>query len=72
MYLPLVKGIKTAVQSHEDGFGSLRFGELVGKPAKKSRDHAVIGMRNVDSREDMAGLMFYHIDQPGQLLRYLA
>ena len=22
--------------------------------------------------EDMAGLMFYHIDQPGQLLRYLA
>ena len=72
MYLPLVKGIQTAVRSHEDGFGSLRFGELVGKPAKKSRDHAVIGMRNVDSKEDMTGLMFYHIDQPDQLLRYLA
>ncbi len=72
MYLPIGKGMKVAVDYQDDGCGSLRFGELVGKPAQKSRAHAVLGLRADDCKTDMRGLLFYHVDQPDQLMRYFA
>ena len=72
MYLPIGKGMEVAVEQQEDGCGNLRFGELVGKPAEKSRTHAVLGLRSDDCNSDMRGLLFYHVDQPEQLIRYLA
>ncbi|OUQ82223.1 hypothetical protein [Flavonifractor sp. An100] len=72
MYLPIGKGMKVAVEQQADGCGNLRFGELVGKPSKKSRAHAVLGLRSSDESRDVQGLLFYHVDQPDQLMRYLA
>lgn len=72
MYLPIGKGINVAVERHEDGCGSLRFGDLVGMPAKKSRSHAVLGLRSEESKSTMRGLLFYHVEQPEQLMSYLA
>lgn len=72
MYLPIGKGMKVAVEHQADGCGNLRFGELVDKPAQKSRTHAVLGLRAEDCKSDMLGLLFYHVDQPEQLMRYLA
>ena len=72
MYLPIGKGMKVAVENQADGCGNLRFGEVVGKPAKKDRAYAVLGLRSDDNNSDMEGLLFYHVDQPDQLMRYLA
>ncbi len=72
MYLPLGKGLNVAVEHQEDGCGNLRFGELVGKPPKKSRAHAVLGLRDDECKNDMLGLLFYHVDQPDQLMSYFA
>lgn len=72
MYLPMGKGMKVAVEQQEDGCGNLRFGEMVGKPAKKSRAHAVLGLRADGCKSDMLGLLFYHVDKPEQLMSYLA
>lgn len=72
MYLPIGKGMKVAVEHQADGCGNLRFGEMVGKPAKKSRAHAVLGLRADGCKSDMLGLLFYHVDQPEQLMSYLA
>lgn len=72
MYLPIGKGMQIAVERQEDGCGNLRFGALVGKPAKKSRAHAVLGLRDDECKNDMLGLLFYHVDQPEELMRYFA
>ncbi|MEA4932312.1 MAG: hypothetical protein VB071_01780 [Lawsonibacter sp.] len=72
MYLPIGKGMKVTVEYQEDGCGTLRFGELVGKPARKSRTHAVLGLHSDNSKADVLGLLFYHVDQPDQLTRYFA
>ena len=49
MYIPLGKGMQVAVDAQEDGCGNLCFGETVGAPAKKSRSHAVTGIRATTS-----------------------
>lgn len=72
MYLPIGKGMKVAVEHDEDGCGNLRFGEMVGKPSKNSRAHAVLGLRSDVCKSDMMGLLFYHVDQPDILMSYLA
>lgn len=72
MYLPIGKGMKVAVDYQDDGCGTLRFGELVGKPAQKSRTHAILGLHSDDGKTNMLGLLFYHVDQPDQLMRYFA
>lgn len=72
MSLPIGKGMKVAVDDQEDGCGTIRFGELVGKPARKSRAHAVLGLRSDDSKTSIIGLLFYHVDRPDQLMRYFA
>ncbi|MGI5962896.1 MAG: hypothetical protein ACOX7N_04155 [Lawsonibacter sp.] len=72
MYLPIGKGMKVALEQQEDGCGNVRFGELVGKPASKSRAHAVLGLRADDDKNDMCGLLFYHVDQPDKVMSYLA
>lgn len=72
MYLTLRKGMSVSVDSQGDGCGNLRFGDTVGKPAKKARVHAVLGIRDDELRNNVLGLLFYHVDQPEQLLGYLS
>lgn len=72
MYLPLGKELPTAVDSSEGGYGNVRFGETVGKSVKKSRVHAVVGLHAEGDVSTTSGLLFYNIDQPEQLLSYLA
>ena len=72
IYLPIGKGMQVAVEHKENGCGNLCFGEVIGKPAGKSRTLAVLGLRAPDSQNLMRGLMFYHVDQPEQLTRYFA
>lgn len=70
MYLPLGKGLAVAMDPSDDGCGNLRFGGSVGKPIEKSRVHAVVGIHDDDDASATCGLLFYHIDQPEQLLHY--
>lgn len=71
MYLPLTRKLAVAVEHQERECGNLCFGEAVGKDARKSRSHAVLGIRR-DSPNDTQGMLFYHVRQPEALLRYLA
>ena len=72
MYLSINKGMQVSVDSQADGCGHLRFGDVVGQPARKNRVHAILGLRSGSTKSDMMGLMFYHVDRPERVLAYLS
>lgn len=72
MYIPVSHQLKVAIENQDAGHGNLCFGEAIGKDLRKSRTNAVLGIRKDSTQHSMLGLMFYHVDQPEQLLEYFA
>ena len=72
LYLPIGKELRAAVENRADGCGNLCFGTAVGQPVRKSRTLAVLGLRDDDSRFLMQGLMFYHVEEPEQVMEHIA
>lgn len=73
MFIPLSRKLKTAVQAQDGSYGSLCFGEAVDVITRKQLSTAVIGVRTEgSSNPNVHGMMFYHVNEPESLLRYLA
>lgn len=70
MYLTLP--VDAAVQTVEKGFGNVCVGQAVGQDIKESRSLAILGLRNRRAQGNLTGLLFYHIPNPQQLLRYFS
>lgn len=73
MFIPLSRKLKTAVAAQEGSCGSLCFGEAVDISRRKHLSTAVVGVRaDGSSNPSVHGMMFYHVNEPESLLRYLA
>lgn len=73
MFIPLSRKLKTAVESHSGSCGSLMFGDAVDASRRKQLTTAVLGIRTEGtSNPNVHGMMFYHVNDPESLLRYLA
>lgn len=72
MYIMLDKGVKAFVEQKKYNIGNLSFGDAVGRPPKKSRALAVVGLREPGKQNAMNGLLFYNVEDPEQVLTYFA
>lgn len=73
MFIPISRKLKTAVSAQGKNCGSLCFGEAVDVSVNKHLSTAVIGVRTEgSSNPNVHGMMFYHVNDPESLLRYLA
>ena len=71
LFMSIDKNLKAAVEQEENGCGNLCFGEAIGKSPRKSRALAVVGLRGGEARQLTEGLMFYHVEQPEQIMAQL-
>lgn len=70
MTMSRAQPLNNTIESRDGNSGNICFNAAIGKPEKNSRANAVLGFKR--GNDSVAGLLFFHVSNPDEIVKALA